>query len=138
MIRSTEKTLLIGKVHKLSGVPIRTIRYYESLGLINSAGRTEGGYRTFSEDIFARLSFIKRTQSLGLSLQEIGDFLRVYDNGKAPCDDIQQKLEDKILHIEKQIEDLRKLQGELKGLLSGWNSLSNKTEDIICPNIQKK
>lgn len=138
MVGSTDKTLLIGKVHKLSGVPIRTIRYYESLGLISSAGRTAGGYRTFSEDIFARLSFIKRTQSLGLSLQEIGDFLRVYDNGKAPCDDIQQKLEDKILQIEKQIEDLQKLQGELKGLLSQWKSLSHKTEDIICPNIQKK
>jgi len=138
MISSKDKALLIGKVQKLSGVPIRTIRYYESLGLIKSAGRTEGGYRKFSEDILARLSFIKRTQSLGLSLREIGDILHVYDGGKAPCDDIQQKLEDKISQIEKQIEDLRKLQGELKELLSGWKSLHTKPENIICPNIQKQ
>lgn len=138
MGNNTNEALLIGKVEKLSGVPIKTIRYYESLGLIEPIGRTEGGYRKFSDDIFTRLSFIKRAQSLGLSLQEIGDILQVYDGGKAPCDDIQQKLENKILRIEKQIKDLRKLQGELKGLLSGWKSLSNKPNDTICPNIQKE
>lgn len=137
MVSNTNKVLLIGKVQKLSGVPIRTIRYYESLGIIQAAGRTESGYRKFSEDILARLSFIKRAQSLGLSLQEIGNILQIYDGGKAPCDDIQQKLEEKILQIEKQIEDLRELQDELKQLLSGWKNLSNKPEDMICPNIQQ-
>lgn len=137
MLANINEVLLIGKVHKLSGVPIRTIRYYESLGLIKSVGRTEGGFRQFSEDILTRLSFIKRAQSLGLSLQEIRDILQIYDGGKAPCEQIQLKLEDKISQIEKQIEDLRKLQGELKRLLSTWNSLSDKPKDIICPNIQK-
>lgn len=137
MLGNTSEALLIGKVQKLSGVPIRTIRYYESLGLIKSAGRTEGGFRQFYEDILTRLSFIKRAQSLGLSLQEIGNILQVYDAGKAPCDEIQQKLEDKISEIERQIEDLRKLQGKLKGVLSEWKSLSNQPNDTICPNIQK-
>lgn len=137
MLSNKDEALLIGKVEKLSGVPIRTIRYYESLGLIEPAGRTQSGYRKFSEDILTRLSFIKRAQSLGLSLQEIGNILQVYDNGKPPCDQIQQKLEDKILQIEKQIEDLRELQGELKQLLSGWKNLSSKPEDMICPNIQR-
>ncbi|NJO29726.1 MAG: heavy metal-responsive transcriptional regulator [Richelia sp. SL_2_1] len=136
MLSNTNETLLIGKVQKLSGVPIGTIRYYESLGLIKSAGRTYGGFRYFSEDILTRLSFIKRAQQLGLSLQEIADILQIYDGGKAPCDQIQHKLEDKILQIDQQIDDLLKLQGELKSLLSGWKSLSNKPNDIICPNIQ--
>ncbi|MGD1912799.1 MAG: heavy metal-responsive transcriptional regulator [Rivularia sp. (in: cyanobacteria)] len=137
MLRNTSEALLIGKVQKLSGVPVRTIRYYESLGLIKSAGRTEGGFRQFYEDILTRLSFIKRAQSLGLSLQEIGNILKVYDSGKAPCNEIQQKLEDKISEIEKQIEDLRKLQSNLMVVLSQWKSLSNKPNDTICPNIQK-
>lgn len=136
MLTNTNEALLIGKVEKLSGVPIRTIRYYESLGLIRSAGRTDGGFRYFSEDIFTRLSFIKRAQRLGLSLQEIADVLQIYDGGKAPCDQIQHKLEDKISQIDQQIDDLLKLQGELKRLLLGWKSFSNKPNDIICPNIQ--
>jgi DNA-binding transcriptional MerR regulator len=61
--------LFIGQVTALSGVPIRTIRYYESLGLLKSSGRTEGGFRQFSLDVLKRLSFIKRAQSLGLNLQ---------------------------------------------------------------------
>ncbi|MEM9923654.1 MAG: heavy metal-responsive transcriptional regulator [Cyanobacteria bacterium P01_D01_bin.50] len=137
MLGNKSEALLIGKVEKLSGVPIRTIRYYESIGLIKSAGRTEGGFRQFYQDILTRLSFIKRAQSLGLSLQEIGNILKVYDAGKSPCDEIQQKLEDKISEIEKQIEDLQKLQGNLMVVLSQWKSLSNKQNDTICPNIQK-
>ncbi len=137
MLSQDQKPLLIGQVTALSGVPIRTIRYYESLGLLKSSGRTEGGFRQFSSDILMRLSFIKRAQTLGLSLQEIGEILQVYDGGKPACDEIQQKLKDKIFEINRQIEQLLTLRGELRGLLSGWDSLTTKPEDTICPIIQK-
>ena len=61
----------IGLIAKESGVPIKTIRYYEELGLLKASSRTEGGFRLFDPDVFARLHFIKRAQSLGLSLLEI-------------------------------------------------------------------
>jgi DNA-binding transcriptional MerR regulator len=137
VLTQDKKLLLIGQVTALSGVPIRTIRYYESLNLIQSLGRTEGGFRQFSSDVLTRLSFIKRAQSLGLSLQEIGEILQVYDGGKPACDDIQQKLKDKISEIDRQIEQLLTLRHELRGLLSGWDSLPTKPEDTICPIIQK-
>jgi len=131
------KPLLIGQVTALSGVPIRTIRYYESIGLLKSSGRTEGGFRQFSSDVLKRLSFIKRAQTLGLSLQEIGEIFQVYDGGKPACNEIQQKLKDKISEIDRQIEQFLTLRGELRELLLGWDSLSTKPEDTICPNIQK-
>lgn len=129
--------LLIGQVTALSGVPIRTIRYYESLGLLKSCGRTEGGFRQFSVDVLTRLAFIKRAQSLGLSLQDIGEILAVYDGGQPACDRIQQKLENKILEIDTQVEQLLTLRGELRQLLSGWQSVATKPEDKICPIIQQ-
>ncbi|MDJ0694120.1 heavy metal-responsive transcriptional regulator [Mastigocoleus sp. MO_188.B34] len=133
-----EETLfLIGQVQQITGIPIRTIRYYESLGLIRPLKRTEGGFRLFSAEVFKRLSFIKRAQSLGLSLQEISEILQVYDGGKPPCDDIQQKLKHKIEDINKQIDDLLELRGELQGLISDWHSVTTKPKEIICPNIQK-
>ena len=137
MLSQDRKPLLIGQVTALSGVPIRTIRYYESLGLLKSSGRTEGGFRQFSSDILMRLSFIKRAQTLGLSLQEICEILQVYDAGKPACDEIQQKLKDKIFEINRQIEQLLTLRSELRQLLSGWDSLTTKPEDTICPIIQK-
>ena len=132
-----EKLFLIGQVKDISGIPIRTIRYYESLGLIESSARTEGGFRLFSSDVFTRLSFIKRAQGLGLSLQEIGEILQIYDGGKPACDDIQQKLKQKIEDINKQIDNLLELRDELQELVSDWHNITTKPKEIICPNIQR-
>ncbi|MBW4667561.1 MAG: MerR family DNA-binding transcriptional regulator [Cyanomargarita calcarea GSE-NOS-MK-12-04C] len=87
-----EKTKQIGTVASLSGVPIKTIRYYEELGLLKASGRTEGGFRLFESDVLSRLHFIKRSQSLGLSLLEIKEFLDVHDQGDLPCEHIKVKL----------------------------------------------
>ncbi|BCL38614.1 heavy metal-responsive transcriptional regulator [Nostoc sp. MS1] len=131
-----EEPKLIGSVAKESGVPIKTIRYYEELGLLKSTGRTEGGFRLFNGDVLERLHFIKRAQSLGLNLSEIKDFLQVYDAGELPCDHIKPKLEDKVKAIDEQIRQLLILRQELVGLLSGWEDKSDKSQATICPIIE--
>lgn len=132
-----EQPKLIGSVAKESGVPIKTIRYYEELGLLKAMGRTEGGYRLFKSDIFARLNFIKRAQSLGLSLAEIKEFLDIHDRGDLPCDRVKLKLENKLSEIERQIQQLQLLKLELKGLLSGGETIPETSERTICPIIEQ-
>ncbi len=136
MLVQTKELLFIGQVTAQSGVPIRTIRYYEDLGLLKSSGRSEGGFRLFSLDVLARLAFIKRAQHLGLSLLEIAEILNVYDQGEVPCGEIKEKLEEKLLEIDRQIEQLLTLQTELKGLLKGWKSFPIQQPGTICPIIQ--
>lgn len=131
-----QELLFIGEVETQSGIPIRTIRYYESIGLVKSAGRTEGGFRQFAPEVLSRLAFIKRAQSLGLSLEEIGEVLAVYDQGTLPCGEIKEKLEDKLVVLERQVEQLLTLRAELRGLLLGWQNIPEKQEDIICPILQ--
>ncbi|BAB77995.1 heavy metal-responsive transcriptional regulator [Anabaena sp. FACHB-709] len=126
----------IGVVAKESGVPIKTIRYYEELGLLTSSGRTEGGFRLFNSDVLARLHFIKRAQSLGLSLSEIKEFLNVHDGGELPCEHIKIKLEDKVKAIDEQIQQLLILRQELSGLLSGWEIKPDNSHKTICPIIE--
>ena len=132
-----EKPKLIGAIASESGIPIRTIRYYNDLGLLKTNGRTEGGYRLFDSDVFVRLKFIKRAQNLGLSLSEIKEFLEVHDRGNLPCDQIKVKLEEKLVAIEKHIQQLQILKQELKGLLSGWEKIPEKPEETICPIIER-
>jgi DNA-binding transcriptional MerR regulator len=132
-----ERPKLIGSVARESGVPIKTIRYYEELGLLKAVGRTEGGYRLFNSDVFARLNFIKRAQSLGLSLAEIKEFLDVHDQGDLPCDRVKLKLEDKLSEIERQIQQLQLLKLELKSLLSGEEAADETPEETICPIIER-
>ncbi|BAZ47214.1 transcriptional regulator (plasmid) [Chondrocystis sp. NIES-4102] len=132
-----EKPKLIGAIASESGIPIKTIRYYDDLGLLKTNGRTEGGYRLFDSDVFVRLKFIKRAQNLGLSLSEIKEFLSVHDRGNLPCDQIKVKLEEKLVAIEEQIQQLQILKQELKGLLSGWEKIPEKPEETICPIIER-
>lgn len=136
MLVQTKELLFIGQVTAQSGVPIRTICDYEDLGLLKSLGRSEGGFRLFSLDVLVRLAFIKRAQHLGLSLLEIAEIPNVYDQGEVPCGEIKEKLEDKLLEIDRQIEQLLTLQTELKGLLKGWKSFPIQRPGTICPIIQ--
>ncbi|HIK18571.1 MAG TPA: heavy metal-responsive transcriptional regulator [Leptolyngbyaceae cyanobacterium M33_DOE_097] len=132
----TQETLhQIGSVAKESGLPIKTVRYYDELGLLKTVGRTEGGYRLFDASVFNRLSFIKRAQSLGLSLAEIKEFLDVHDQGDLPCDHVRIKLQDKIADVDRQIHQLQILKLELQEILSE-RTISNKSSLVICPIIQ--
>lgn len=129
---------LIGAIAKESGVPIKTIRYYEEVGLLQSTGRTEGGFRLFSSDTVSRLSFIKRAQSLGLSLLEIKEFLDIHDQGNSPCYRVKVKLTNKITDIDRQIQQLQILKQELVSLLSGYVISSAESDSqVICPIIQQ-
>jgi MerR family transcriptional regulator, copper efflux regulator len=132
-----EKTKQIGTIAKESGVPIKTIRYYEEIGLLKAAGRTEGGFRLFDSDVLDRLNFIKRAQSLGLSLLEIKDFLGIHDRGELPCDRIEAKLQSKVTAIDKQIQELMLFKQELQVLLSKWQAVQPQHESTICPIIQR-
>ncbi len=64
-------TLKIGDVARLTGLPVKRIRYYEQRGLLEPAPRTEAGYRLYGAEEAARLKFIKRAKLLGLTLEEI-------------------------------------------------------------------
>lgn len=135
-----EKQLLkIGQVATESKLPVKTIRYYEDLGLLTSVvKRAESGYRLFHPSVFNRLAFIKRAQSLGLSLQEIQEILLIHDQGNLPCGVVKNRLLSKLAQINHQIEALELLKSELQGILSGWQDKPSpeKISHTICPNIQ--
>ena len=129
----------IGEVAMLAGMPVKTIRYYEEIGLLEpTTTRSESGYRLFNSQVINRLAFIKRAQSLGLSLNEIHDILDVHDSGELPCGAVKQHLLLKVKAITEQIEALEILKSELLGLLSGWQEQppSDRITQTICPNIQ--
>ena len=136
MLAQEQLFLKIGQISAKIGVPIKTIRYYEELGLLKACGRTEGHFRLFHPASVTRLAFIKRLQSLGLSLQEIGECLAVYDHGDLPCSDIQNKLVQQVAEIERKIDELMLLRRELTDILQTWTSSPQKQLGSICPNLQ--
>jgi DNA-binding transcriptional MerR regulator len=69
----------IGEVAERTGLSLRTIRYYEEVGLVTPSGRTAGGFRLYAESDVARLLLVRRMKPLGFSLDEMRDVLAVLD-----------------------------------------------------------
>lgn len=75
------KLIKIGEVARLTGFPVKTLRYYEERGLVESAERSEAGYRFYGEEEVARLKFIKKAKLFGLTLGEIAELVELAASG---------------------------------------------------------
>jgi MerR family transcriptional regulator, copper efflux regulator len=130
--------LKIGEVALKSGLSVKTVRYYDEIGLLfPTVERSDNGYRLFKPQVLPRLAFIRRAQALGLHLNEVQQILKVHDQGELPCGEVRQHLEAKVAEVRQQIVDLETLQVELEGILSGWQDQPPEgLAQTICPNLQ--
>jgi len=110
------KGLTIGRTASGAGVSPDTIRYYERLGLLPEAERSESGYRLFPEETVRTLRFIKRAQGLGFSLDEIRELLGFRAEGTG-CREVRRAARGKVGVIEKKIADLTALREALMQLI---------------------
>ncbi len=108
--------MLIRDLAEACDVSTKTIRYYESLGLLPRPRRADNNYRIYGPADADRLRFIIGARSLGFSLDEIAEILALRERGEAPCLYALHLLESKASEIEMRIADLRSLQRELRHL----------------------
>lgn len=113
----------IGELARASGVPVKTIRYYEDIGVLEPAGRTPSGYREFAAAALDRLVFIRSAQAVGLTLGEIRGIVALRDDGQAPCGHVLDLLRTRSTEIDRTIRQLRALQGELARLVDRAKAL---------------
>lgn len=76
---NTEDTMHIGEVAERTSLSLRTLRHYDDIDLVTPSGRTEGGFRLYTEADVARIMLIRRMKPLGYSLDEMRDVLSVFD-----------------------------------------------------------
>ena len=69
----------IGELAEKTGLSLRTIRHYDEIGLLKASGRTEGGFRLYTQEDLSRLFLIRRMKPLGFSLEEMIELLRIID-----------------------------------------------------------
>ncbi|MBA5777641.1 Cu(I)-responsive transcriptional regulator [Stappia sp. F7233] len=105
----------IGDAGKVTGLPAKTIRYYEDIGLIRPL-RQENGYRDYGESELHRLAFLRRARSLGFSIEDCRKLLSLYDDRGRASADVKDLAESHIREIEAKIEELKGLRKVLKSL----------------------
>lgn len=106
----------IGEATRLSGVSAKMVRHYESLGLLAPVGRTEGGYRQYTEADVHTLRFIKRARDLGFSMAEIGELVELWQNRRrasASVRRIAQRHADELARRIAAMQDMRHTLGKL-------------------------
>ena len=103
----------IGELAERTGTGARTIRYYESFGLLPEPARTPAGYREYDSSAVDRLRFVRDAQSSGLSLSEIKSVLELKDVGARSCDHTRALLERHVAEIDDQIARLQVARREL-------------------------
>ena len=106
----------IGDVAARTGLPTKTIRYYEYIGLITPL-RGENGYRRFREADMHKLGFVGRARALGFSIEECRDLLALYEDEDRASADVRQIAIGHLDEIERKIAALSDMRDTLKGLV---------------------
>src|SRR5712691_505233 len=127
--------LLIGDVAERTGLTAPTIRYYESIGLLAPAPRSATGYRRYSDATVEELRFIKKAQSLGFSLEEIGEILKLSRAGDTPCSHVLDLSRRHLRAVEERIQQLTRFRDQLGSEVAKWDGEREPTCRGLCQII---
>ena len=108
----------IGEVSGATGLPAKTIRYYEDIGLVTPA-RGANGYRVFAAADAHKLRFLGRARGLGFSIEECRDLLALWEDQSRASADVRRIAEAHLGEIDKRIADLREMRATLGELVAG-------------------
>ena len=105
----------ISSTAELTGLPAKTIRYYEEIGLV-LPDRSSNGYRRYETEHVHRLAFIQRARGLGFSIDECRGLLSLYDDKHRASADVKRIAEEKVAEIDRKVSELTAMRATLAHL----------------------
>ena len=108
----------IGKAADQAGLPTKTVRYYDDIGLVLPSSRTQTGYRNYDISSIEKLIFVKRARSFDFSIKECRELLGLYEEKNRSSSDVRKIAIHHLEEIKRKEEDLKKLRIELDHLVN--------------------
>lgn len=113
---TSDNLLTIGAAASRSGVPSKTIRFYEEIGLIAPPERLENRYRAYDEKDIQTLRFIQRARRLGFSLKEVGELLALYRDRQRASKDVKRLALAHVAGLDRKIAELTAIRNTIADL----------------------
>lgn len=107
----------IGAVAEKSGVAAKTIRYYESIGLIDSADRTASGYRVYDVQDVETLRFVQRARGLGFAVKDVANLLALWRDRNRASSQVKALAANHVAEIDRKIAELQGMRNTLVDLM---------------------
>ncbi len=122
----------VGEAARRAGLPAKTIRYYEEIGLIRPE-RTGNGYRAYSGDDIHRLAFLKRARGLGFSIDDCRQLMALYRDRSRASADVRQIAAAHVAAIEEKLRELQAMRATLQKLVHACHG----DERPECPILEE-
>lgn len=106
----------IGAAAQASGLPVKTIRFYEEIGLV-AAGRRPNGFRDYDNAAVQKLRFVQRARGLGFSVEDCRSLLSLYEDRSRASADVKALAQERLAQIAAKLLELKSLQAELSHLV---------------------
>lgn len=106
----------VGAAARRSGLPAKTIRYYEDIGLISPL-RADNGYRDYSSDDIHRLTFLRRARGLGFSIEDCRQLMALYRDKSRASHDVREIAKNHVTAIDEKLRELEEMRATLQTLI---------------------
>ena len=106
----------VGEASKVTGLPVKTIRYYDNIGLIRP-DRNDNGYREFNDACVQKLHFVKRARGLGFSVDDCRTLLSLYEDEERSSADVKTIAREHLAQVDRKITEMEQFRSVLRYLV---------------------
>jgi len=128
--------LSIGTVAKQTGCTVPTIRYYEEIGLLPLADRSDSGQRLYGGAAARRLTFIRRCRDFGFSIEQVRQLVSLVDEPDRPCIEVRDIAAMHLGEVRKKLNALRELEASLAGFVTSCNAACAGGASVDCTILE--
>jgi DNA-binding transcriptional MerR regulator len=128
--------LSIGFVARQTGCTVPTIRYYEEIGLLAAAARSDAGQRAYDETAVRRLTFIRRCRDFGFSIDQVRELVGLVDEPQRPCIEVRDIASVHLVEVRRKLAELRALEAGLSAFVVSCNTACAGGAAVDCTILE--